>query len=134
MAVAMPMPQTIAIWKIPTCAPVATAAQTLPQPKKTRMKVPKNSPIAHFGTGVAAISTSAVTSGGGSGRVALFGSSMVLILGGYDAESPATFQVPSARSRSENSALLVSDRSHQCRILATIFVRVLGQRSELSYY
>ena len=56
---------------MPTCAPVATAAQTLPQPKKTSKKVPKNSPIAHFGTGVCATSISALTCGGGSGRVAL---------------------------------------------------------------
>src|SRR4029077_17175308 len=74
MAVAIPIPQTIATWNTPTCAPVETAAQTLPQPKKTRRKVPKNSPMAHFGTGVAAISTSALTCGGGSGRVALIGS------------------------------------------------------------
>ncbi len=56
---------------MPTCAPVETAAQTLPQPKKTSKNVPKNSPIAHFGTGVCATSTSALTCGGGSGRVAL---------------------------------------------------------------
>src|SRR5580765_1285667 len=56
---------------MPTCAPVATAAQTLPQPKKTSKKVPKNSPIAHLGTGVCATSISALTCGGGSGRVAL---------------------------------------------------------------
>ena len=30
MAVAIPKPQTIATWKTPTCAPVVTAAQTLP--------------------------------------------------------------------------------------------------------
>src|ERR1700679_2333709 len=50
MAVAMPRPQTIATWKIPTWAPVRTAAHTLPQPKKTRRKVPKNSPMAHAGS------------------------------------------------------------------------------------
>src|SRR5450432_4102494 len=71
MAVAIPIPHTMATWKTPTCAPVATAAQTLPQPKKTSKNVPKNSPIAHFGTGVRAISISALTCGGGSGRVAL---------------------------------------------------------------
>ena len=74
----MPIPQTIATWKTPTCAPVATAAQTLPQPKKTSRNVPKNSPIAHFGIGVAAISISAETCGGGSGRVALIVSLIVV--------------------------------------------------------
>src|SRR5881409_1133877 len=67
----MPRPQTMATWKMPTCALVSTAAQTLPQPKKTSKNVPKNSPIAHFGIGVLATSISAETWGGGSGRVAL---------------------------------------------------------------
>ena len=39
--------------------------------EKDEQKVPKNSPIAHFGIGVCATSTSALTCGGGSGRVAL---------------------------------------------------------------
>src|SRR3954449_5793236 len=76
MAVATPRPQTIATWNTPTIAPVVTATQTAPQPKKTRRNVPKNSPMAHFGIGVAAISTSAVAWGGGSGRVARIGSSI----------------------------------------------------------
>jgi len=49
MAVAMPSPHTMATWNTPTCAPVKTAALTLPQPKNTIRKVPKNSPVNHFG-------------------------------------------------------------------------------------
>src|SRR5687768_3552380 len=49
MAVAIPSPHTIATWKTPTCAPVSTAAHTLPQPKNTSRNVPKNSPVTHFG-------------------------------------------------------------------------------------
>jgi hypothetical protein len=32
IAVAIPSPQTMATWNTPTCAPVVTAAQTLPHP------------------------------------------------------------------------------------------------------
>src|SRR2546428_11506073 len=76
----MPRPQTMATWKMPTCALVRTAAQTLPQPKKTSKNVPKNSPITHFGIGVLATSISAETWGGGSGRVALIVSLILIAL------------------------------------------------------
>src|SRR5438552_1319882 len=46
----MPKPQTIATWKIPTCAPVSTAAATEPQPKNTSRKVPTNSPTSQAGS------------------------------------------------------------------------------------
>src|SRR6185503_3938480 len=52
MAVAIPKPHTIATWNTPTCAPVKTAAHTLPHPKKTNRKVPTNSPVNHFGNEV----------------------------------------------------------------------------------
>src|SRR4249919_467028 len=71
---------------MPTCAPVVTAVQTLPQPKNTSRNVPKNSPIAHLGSGARAISTSALTCGGGSGRVALI---VLLIAARVLATTPA---------------------------------------------